>query len=74
MKLKKKEGESVNASDLLRRGSKYSREEIWRQSVKQRLKERTSRDVPTWGSISYTNTKHRHYFRCQELLADRSLI
>jgi hypothetical protein len=29
--------------------------EIWGQSVEQRLKERPSRDCPTWGSITYTN-------------------
>ena len=29
---------------FLEGGTKYSREEIWRQSVKQRLKERPSRD------------------------------
>jgi hypothetical protein len=27
---------------------KYSREEIWRQSMEQRRKERPSRDCPTW--------------------------
>jgi hypothetical protein len=34
-------------------GKKYSWEEIWRQRVDQRLKERPSRDCPTWGSIPY---------------------
>jgi hypothetical protein len=33
MKLKKKEDQSVYASVLLRRGEKFSQEEIWRQSV-----------------------------------------
>jgi hypothetical protein len=46
MKLKKKEDQNVDASVLLRRENK-------RQSVQQRLKERLSRDCPTWGSISY---------------------
>ena len=54
--------------------TKYSQEEIWRQSVEQILKERPSRHCPTWGSIPYTTTKPRHYCGCWEVLADRSLI
>jgi hypothetical protein len=61
MKLKKKEDQSVDASVLLRRGTKYSRKEVQRQSVEQRLKERPSRDCPTWGSIPYTLIKPRCY-------------
>jgi len=50
MKLKKKEDQSVDTSDLLRRGNKkYTQEKIQRQSVDQRLKERPSRDYPIWG-------------------------
>ena len=48
--------------------------EIQGQRVEQRLKEKPSRDCPTWGSIPYTVTKLRHYCECQEVLADRSLI
>jgi hypothetical protein len=55
-------------------GTKYSREKIQSQSVEQRLKERPSRDCPTWGFIPYTVTKPRHYCGCQEVLADRSPI
>jgi hypothetical protein len=69
MKLKKKGDQSVDASVLLRRGTKYSQEEIWRQHVEQRLRERPSRDCPTWGSIPYTVTKHES----REVLAERSL-
>jgi hypothetical protein len=47
MKLKKKEDQNVDASVLLREGTKYSCEEMWRQSVEQRLKERPYRDCPT---------------------------
>jgi hypothetical protein len=36
---------------FLEGGRKYSREEIQRQSVEQRLKERPNRDYTTWGSI-----------------------
>jgi hypothetical protein len=53
---------------------KYSREEIGRQNVEQRLKEKPSRGCPTWGPIPYTDTKPKHYCGCQEVLADRSLI
>jgi hypothetical protein len=35
--------QSADASVLLRRRTKYSREQIWRQSAEQRLKERPSR-------------------------------
>ena len=55
MKLKKKEVQSMDISILLRRGSKYPWEEIQRQSVEQRLKERPPRDCPTWVSIPYSH-------------------
>jgi hypothetical protein len=74
MNLKKNEDQSVDTLVLLRRGSKYSWEEIQRQSLEQKLKERPSSDCPTWGSIPYTVTKPRHYCGCQQVLADRSLI
>jgi hypothetical protein len=35
--------------------------EIQGQRVEQRLKERPSRNCPTWESIPYANTKPRHY-------------
>jgi hypothetical protein len=54
--------------------TKYSQEEIWRQSVEQRLKERASRDCPTWDSIPYAVTKSGWSCGCWELLAERSLI
>jgi hypothetical protein len=73
MKLKK-EDQCVGASALLRKETKYLEEEIQRQNVEQRLKERPSRDCPTWGSIPYTVTKRRHYCGCQEVHAERSLI
>jgi hypothetical protein len=40
--------------------TKFPQEEIWRQSVEQRVKDRPSRDCPTWGSIPYTVSKFRH--------------
>jgi hypothetical protein len=42
---------------FLERRRKYPWEKIQRQSVEQRLKERSPRDCPTWGSIPYTVTK-----------------
>jgi hypothetical protein len=74
MKLKKKEDQSVDASVLFRRGNKILRGEIWRQSIEQTQKERSSRDYPTWGSIPYTGTKPRYYCRCQAVHAYRNLI
>jgi hypothetical protein len=73
MKLKR-EDQSVDASLLLRRGKKILMGGNTEKSVKQRLKERPSRDCPTWRSIPYTVTKSRHYCGCQKVHADRSLI
>ena len=50
------EDQSVDASVLIESGTKYSQEKIWRQNVGQRLKEKPSRDCPTWGLIPYTVT------------------
>jgi hypothetical protein len=73
IKLKKKEDQVWMLQSFLEEGTKYSKEEIQRQNVEQRLKERPSRDCPTWGSIPYTDTKPRHYCGCQEVCADKSL-
>jgi hypothetical protein len=43
MNLKREKDQSVDDSVFLRRGTKYSRDEIQRQSVEQRPKERLSR-------------------------------
>jgi hypothetical protein len=55
---------------FLEGGRKYSQEQIRRQSVEQRLKERPPRDCLTGGSNPYTVTKYRHYCGCQEVYAD----
>jgi hypothetical protein len=47
--------------------TKYSKEEIWRQRVGHRLKERPPRDYSTCGSIPYTATKLRRC-GCWEVL------
>jgi hypothetical protein len=70
----KKEDKSVDASVLLKRENKILMEGNMETSVKQRLKERTSRDCATWGSIPNTDTKPIHYCEYQEVLANRSLI
>jgi hypothetical protein len=61
--------------EILRRDEKFRNElkgpmRRQRQNVKQKQKDRPS----TWGPISYTVTKPRHYCGNQQVLADRSLI
>jgi hypothetical protein len=41
--------------------------------MKQRVKEKPSREVLTWGSIPHADTTLRNQCRCQEVLADLSL-
>jgi hypothetical protein len=55
-------------------GTKYLKNEIWRQTVEQRLKEWPSRDCPTWGPNSYIIVKPGSYYGCQKVHANRSLI
>ena len=59
--LKKKEDQVWILQFFLEGRTKYSRQEIWRERVEQRVKERPSRDCSTWGSISHADTKPRHY-------------
>jgi hypothetical protein len=74
MKLKKKEDQSMDAFvNFLEGGTIYPQEEIQRQIVEQRLKERPSRNCPIWRSIPSADTKSRHYCGCQQELADSSL-
>jgi hypothetical protein len=75
MELKKKEEQSVDTLILLRRGNKIPMEGVTKTKCEAETEQMTlSRDCPTWGSISYTTTKLRHYCECQQELADRSLI
>jgi hypothetical protein len=74
MKLKKKVDLSMDTSFLLRRRKKIPIGGDTETKCEQKLKEMLSRDCPTWGSIPYTVTKHRHYCGHQHVLADRSLI
>jgi hypothetical protein len=48
MKLKKRKTKVWILQSFLEGGTKYPWEEIQRLSVEQRLKERPSRDCPTW--------------------------
>jgi hypothetical protein len=73
-KLKKKDNQSVDASVLLRRGNKMLTGGNMETSKEQRLKERPSKDFPTWGSIPYIVAKPGCYCGCWEVLVDRSLI
>jgi hypothetical protein len=57
----------LNTEETEKSRSKDSQEQIWRQSVEQRLKERLSRDCPTWRYIPHTVVK-------TEVRADSSLI
>jgi hypothetical protein len=41
---------------FLEGGTKFSQEQIHRQSMEQILTDRPSSDSPTWGSTSYTDT------------------
>jgi hypothetical protein len=72
MKLKKTKVRILRS--FLEGGIKYPWKELQRQSMEQRLKESPFRDCPTWASILYITTKHKHYCGCQQDLADRSLI
>jgi hypothetical protein len=71
MELMKKATKAWILWSFLEEGTKYTWEEIQRQSVEQRLKERLSRDCATWKSIPHTVAKSRHHCGCQQVLADR---
>jgi hypothetical protein len=66
MKLKKKKDQVWILRSFLEEGTKYQWEEIQKQSVEQRLKERPSRDCPTPGSIPVT--KPRHYVNAKKCM------
>jgi len=55
------ERQKVDALVFLRRENKIQ-EEIWRQSVEHRLKERPSRNSHTWGFIPHAVIKPSHYW------------
>ena len=54
-KNKQTKDQSVILEPFIELGTKYPRKELQRQSSEQRLKERPSRDCPTWGFIPLNN-------------------
>jgi hypothetical protein len=74
MKLKKKEDHSVDTLFLLRMGKKIPMEGVTETKFRQSLKERPSRDFPTWRSTPINNHQTQSLGRCQHQPADRSLI
>jgi hypothetical protein len=74
MKLKKKEDQSMGTSIFLRRGNKIPMEGVTGTTFREKTEGMAIQRLPHLGSIPYTTTKPRHYCRCQQELADRSLI
>jgi hypothetical protein len=73
VKLKKKEDQSLDTLILLRMGIKIPMGGDTETKCGTEMKERPSRDCPTWRSFPYTVTKLRHYCGYQQVLADRRL-
>jgi hypothetical protein len=73
IKLKKKD-QSVDALILLKRGNKIPMEGVTETNFRVETEEMSIQNCPTWRSIPETTTKPRHYGRCQQELAGRSLI
>ena len=69
MKLRRRKSKRVDTLILLRRGIKIPMRRD-RQSVEQKLKERPSRDCPTWGSIQYIDSKPIYYCGYQKVYVD----
>jgi hypothetical protein len=73
MKLKKKEDQRADASVLLRRDNKILKGGKTETKYETTTKGKAIQSLPHLGSIPYTDTKSRHYCRC-EVLDGRSLI
>jgi len=73
-KLKKKKDKTVDVSVLLRKGNKILKGGNRETQCEAKTVGKAIHRLSHWGSIPYTDTKHRHYCRCHEVLADRSLI
>jgi hypothetical protein len=74
MKLKKKEDQSVDTLILLRRGNKIPMEGVTETKFGAEPEGMTIQRLCKLGIHPIKITKHRHYFRCQQELDDRSLI
>ena len=73
MKLKK-EDQSVDTSDLLRRRNKIPMEGVTETKCEAESEGMTSQRLPYLGIHPIYCHQTRHYSGCQQLLADRSLI
>ena len=74
MKLKKKEDQSVDTSSLLRIGNKIPMEGVTEKKFGAEPEGMTIQRLPHLGIHPINNHQTRHYDRCQQELADRSLI
>jgi hypothetical protein len=72
MKLKNKEVQSVDTLILLRRENKIPREGVTETKFGAETEGMTTQKLPHLGI--HPINKSRHYCRCQQELADRSLI
>jgi hypothetical protein len=71
MKFKRKDDQSVYASVLLRRGNKIFTGGNMETKCGAKTEKKDIQRLPYLGSITYTDTKPRHYCGYQEVLADR---
>jgi hypothetical protein len=69
-----KEDQSVDASVLLRRGNKILTGANTKTKLGTKTEGKTIQRLPHLGIYPISTTKPSHYCRCQEVLADRSLI
>ena len=74
MKLKKKEDQSVDTLILLRRGNKIPMGGVIEKKFGAVTEGMTIQKMPNLGIHPINNHQNRHYGRCQQEFADRSLI
>ena len=73
MKLKKKEDQSVDTSVLLMKGNKITVGEDTETKCGAETEGKAIQRLPYLGIYTYTVTKSRHYYGCQQVLADIAL-
>jgi hypothetical protein len=73
MKLKKKEEQSVDTLVLLRRGNKTPMGGDTETKCGAETEGKAIQRLPYLGIYTYTVTKSRHYYGCQQVLADIAL-
>ena len=74
MKLKKEEDQSIDTLFLLRRGNKIPMEGLTETKCEAESEGMTIQRLPHLGMHPIATTKTRHYWGCQQELAERSLI